>query len=120
MSEFYRNSWHTAAKQHRCDDCNKSIEPGERYFRTEGKQDGEWFTFRSHEVCHRAVVEVHREFDWSAEDGLWPLWDIPTIAEPDELLWLRQHHHEAVKRIGLHPAPRPVQSGDLFSEGGAA
>ena len=119
MSEFYRNSWHTAAKSHRCDDCNGTIEKGERYFRTEGKQDGDWFTFRSHESCHKAVVEAHRLFEWCPDGGLFPLWDIPNIADAHELLWLRQHHHQAVKRIGLHPAPRPVESGDLFSEAGA-
>lgn len=42
---FVAHSSPQARKRHRCDECRRFIEPGERYFRTSGKWDGLMQTF---------------------------------------------------------------------------
>lgn len=43
MPEFYTERRPKARKQHRCGECRREIEPGERYMSANGKMDGEIF-----------------------------------------------------------------------------
>jgi len=49
--EFYSDTWRTARKQHRCDECHEHIEAGEKYLHISGKEEGRWFTFKMCRVC---------------------------------------------------------------------
>ena len=50
-AEFATDKIVTARKQHKCDECNRTIEKGERYERVTGKWDGEFYTFRTCSDC---------------------------------------------------------------------
>lgn len=38
---------------HVCDECGEAINPGERYHHLRGMCEGEWFTHKTCEICHR-------------------------------------------------------------------
>lgn len=52
-SEFYTCDQVIARKVHRCGECGREIQIGERYERVAGKWDGE---FDSHKTCLHCVV----------------------------------------------------------------
>jgi hypothetical protein len=68
MMEFYSESSHVARKPHVCEMCCGTIHPGERYYRENGKWEGEFFTRALHEHCHLMEAdycsEVDNEFSW--------------------------------------------------------
>ena len=41
--DFYRERFPIAKKEHKCDCCFETINPGERYSRETGKYDGDFF-----------------------------------------------------------------------------
>ena len=44
MGDFNCTKYPTARKAHRCDECARVIQPGERYSRTAAIWEGDWFT----------------------------------------------------------------------------
>lgn len=59
--EFLSRRIVTANKQHKCDDCYRAIQPGERYEYTFGKWDGEVDRFKTCARCLdlREYVQAH-------------------------------------------------------------
>lgn len=53
--ELARHQWRTAAKDHRCGECNRTISKGERYEYVTGLYDGHWDTERTCEQCHQVT-----------------------------------------------------------------
>lgn len=58
MWEFVRINTPVARKRHKCDDCLGYIEPGEKYFRCDGKFEGEMASFKDHVDCREAVLRL--------------------------------------------------------------
>lgn len=54
-AEFYRQSTHTARQPHRCGECYRVIQPGERYLVATGRQNGEFWTAKQCAHCMRAA-----------------------------------------------------------------
>lgn len=44
---FYRSAHLIARKAHRCDECGRTIDPGERYLRAVGKAEGDLSTLKT-------------------------------------------------------------------------
>lgn len=55
----YNESNPVAKKEHKCSECRRSIEIGERYCRVEGCWDGDWHTFKTCRHCV-AMADVMR------------------------------------------------------------
>lgn len=51
--EVLSSSWHTARITHKCNECRRSISPGERYFSDRYVFDGQ---FCNHKVCAHCMV----------------------------------------------------------------
>lgn len=49
--EFIVDAWRHARKAHRCEECGKTIVPGERYRYVMGKQDGDVWQAKCCEHC---------------------------------------------------------------------
>lgn len=49
--EFYDTINHKARKQHRCDECRKTIEVGDVYVYASGKFDGQFFSVKTCRLC---------------------------------------------------------------------
>lgn len=47
-----------ARKEHRCESCERGIEPGEKYHRWEGLTECGWMTFKQCWQCYRLVVAL--------------------------------------------------------------
>lgn len=61
MAEFFRSTKQKARKAHQCDECRRTIEPGETYERHFGIYEGESFTGKT---CAHCAVLV----DWLTEN----------------------------------------------------
>jgi hypothetical protein len=64
--EIYHLQLRTARKEHRCDECDRTIEPGERYRHATGLHDARWDTH--HQCAH--CCEVTRWLDAVCEGWL--------------------------------------------------
>lgn len=60
-SPFYERRWYTARLVHHCDECRKPIMRGERYVTTSGVWDGDFTTYRAHELCDMLAEQVSRD-----------------------------------------------------------
>lgn len=56
-AEFYHQATHTARKVHRCAECARAIQPGERYERVRAKWDGTVDTVRT--CCRCTALRDH-------------------------------------------------------------
>jgi len=66
--EFYNKSEHTARKAHKCKECGKAIQPGQRYEYVRGKWDGCMDFFKTCARCKalRDHLAAHvRCFCWA-------------------------------------------------------
>ena len=88
MTDFIRQSEHVARKDHRCDFCLFTIEKGERYSKTTGVFEGDFFVWKEHLDCRAAGLESMRlsgeysyESMWNMDDEAraWIKQDYPTI-----------------------------------------
>ena len=52
--EFYSEAWRTARKVHKCYECGRKIEPGEKYEVVSGVWDGDFETYKTCNDCHTA------------------------------------------------------------------
>lgn len=57
-AEFSTSTWRKARKPHRCDECYGTIAKGDRYERTFGKFEGDWFVNALCAKCSR-MWSVH-------------------------------------------------------------
>ena len=76
-AEFFHAEVRTARKMHRCSECDKAINKGEKYQRCIGKNDGEFWDFITCLLC----AEIRKVF---------------TCGEGEELggmLWERMHDY---------------------------
>ena len=80
-NEFFCQSRPTARKEWRCEECGRTIHPGDRYERSTGKSEGEFFSVQTCSVC----AEIRGAFVcggavfgmlWeSIRDEMFPIWD---------------------------------------------
>jgi hypothetical protein len=52
MPAVYNETFPKARKQHKCCECHRDIQPGEKYQRSEGLWEGEWMTFKTCMLCY--------------------------------------------------------------------
>lgn len=68
--DFYRERLPVAKKEHKCDCCFETINPGEQYSRETGKYDGDFFDRVLCIPCHNMLIDycnnVDNEFTWDA------------------------------------------------------
>ena len=68
--EFYSEAMVKARKRHVCEMCGKDIQPGELYYRENGKWEGDFFSRALHVQCHLMEMdycaEVECEFTWDS------------------------------------------------------
>lgn len=50
----YSTEWPTARRSHACDECGRTIYPGERYRRIRGLWEDSWSTVKECRHCHAA------------------------------------------------------------------
>ena len=71
-----------ARKQHRCDDCFRAIQPGEKYRRATYVDDTLWTSI---ECLHCIAIVKHVE--WNSDEGYW--WQDFADWEPETVSHLR-------------------------------
>ena len=49
--DFYSEKINTAYKKHKCSECGRVINPGEKYERVAGKWDGDFSTYKTCQDC---------------------------------------------------------------------
>ena len=52
--------WQKARKRHKCDECMRTIEPGEEYENYKGVSDGEWFVHKTCLGCARIRKQMFK------------------------------------------------------------
>jgi hypothetical protein len=106
MSAFNSTKHPTARRQHRCDECNRTIEQGERYSRTAAVWDGDFFTNVACLHCEAARMIVNRSDSYYYETYYGGLGE-----------WLNEMGHEALWSLRLLVGVRArwrYQSGALM------
>ena len=68
MSDFNSTRAVRARKPHRCRECGRAIDPGERYWKVAGMWEGDFFTHTDCDHCHAA-----RRIVWDAAPDWWEL-----------------------------------------------
>ena len=84
MLEFYTETKPKARKQHKCDLCGKTIEPGEKYHCFTGKYDGKMFTDRTCLPCSgmiSAYCDKCEHGGWADDDCEYLEEDCPHIRQ---------------------------------------
>lgn len=71
-SEFFAESEPIARKLHRCSECDKAINKGEKYQRCSGKSEGEFWTFNTCLLC----AEIRKVFSCGEGEALGELWEM--------------------------------------------
>lgn len=80
-NEFHAACMRTARKGHSCCECNRTIEPGERYEYAAGKYDGHFFAEKTCAECaaiRDALVcgsYVYGQLWEAIEEEVFPVWD---------------------------------------------
>lgn len=71
----YNETTPKARKEHRCNECRRSISVGETYKRVEGRWEGGWSTFRICEHCLKCI-KIHGQIDADCDCyGLGDFWE---------------------------------------------
>lgn len=60
-SAIHRSDWRRARKEHRCVDCGRTIQRGERYLSAGGLYEGAWWADKQCEHCNGAAQLLVRE-----------------------------------------------------------
>jgi hypothetical protein len=70
--EFFNTRWPKAGKDHECCECGETIRRGEIHEYAVGKQDGDWFAYRTCITCYR----IRRDYGECAAFGMlrYELW----------------------------------------------
>lgn len=98
-----------ARKQHRCELCDRIIEPGERYNRQRNIGVDGPYVFKACAHCAALVSLVNLDYDQEyTADDLWE-WDPGTFGEAR---WKVQYHRKWRRRDGtLYATPAPLTPG---------
>lgn len=98
---YYADAWPTARKPHRCEDCGRTIRPGEKYRKGSGMDGSTAWTWRECEHCTCLVHLLDRDDSYSDEDFI--NWEPTTLAHLRlKAMWLKKWE----RRDGsLYPAP---------------
>lgn len=67
VADLFTTSEPVARKTHRCDECRRDINPGERYYYAKGVFDGYWFVDKT---CEHCQIVQHLLSKWAG--GEWP------------------------------------------------
>lgn len=75
--EFFNETRHKAKKEHVCCECWTKILPGEFYFKSSGKWDGELRSYKQHTWCRAACTHLSdNDVDGCiAFEGMSEAWD---------------------------------------------
>lgn len=98
MTDFHNCKSVSAAKAHRCENCRQPIEKGEQHVYSIGRMDGDFYSYRTHEDCHAAIMDAVE-----ANNGE-PVQFMCDDAVDDAWLWA--DHPSVARRLGL---PEPVK-----------
>ena len=90
---------YVARKRHRCDDCLRFIEPGDRYCRTRMIAEGEPETYKSHVECEAARHDLHALWDLYPDEGVSLVNDVGE----DDHEYLLTEHPVVAGRLGIKP-----------------
>lgn len=81
-TEFSTNREQTARKAHRCGDCSRTIEPGERYLYAAGKSEGYFFTAKMCAHCWAACQWLSIVCRGWMYGGVWEDLELHFVDEP--------------------------------------
>ena len=90
-----------ARKPHRCDDCGKPIEAGQKYSRLRGKWEGEFTTHLSHMDCRDACYRLCQLHGLWQDEGV-----ILADVEEDDWPLLLEEFPAVAERLGIKPASK--------------
>jgi hypothetical protein len=85
-----------ARKHHRCDQCQCSIAPGQKYRRARFTQDGTAYTWKAHLDCDALAARLWKEYALSWDEGV-----ILHDEERDELVEWRGDFPHVICRVEL-------------------
>lgn len=117
MPTIHRDSIHRARKSYHCEECHRTIQPGERYERTFGVWSGDVMTYVTCEQCHDAREWTRANIPcvcWAhgnaLNDCVMAVCDAEYRAtdEAKGVMFGLFRHFVAIKRAGGHP-PRNVR-----------
>ncbi len=113
---FYQHTNPRARKQHRCEMCGRTIQPGEVYRRGFGA-DGNAWTWKECAHCEQ-LVRVAFPRSWNDEsygDDLFNDFEPQSIAEAR----VRAQHRRRWQRLDgtLYPIPNVIESEDRYGFG---
>ena len=96
MPDFFTRSMPTAHNEHKCGECGRVINPGEKYEYVSGKWDGDWEVYKTCADC------------LSIRDTLFCNYGIGRIYEDlmEEIYNTNGGNHIAENLAGLTPAAR--------------
>ncbi|WP_370303568.1 hypothetical protein [Pseudooceanicola sp.] len=97
-----------ARKPHRCEECGRTIEKGQRYLRQSNTDGAQVWTYKAHEDC-AALSQAYRTHHrlWGDGGDWYPMLD---LAEDDHLIgdWRGRFPH-AVCRLELRAELRAIE-----------
>lgn len=70
MTEVLGSTQQRAKKQHRCDHCRTTIEPGEEYHRHFIKDGGDTWTWKSHLDCRDLAIRMFDDQNMCWDEGI--------------------------------------------------
>lgn len=97
MWEFYRQSDQVARKNHKCYECNHSIKKDEKYHKSVGKFDGDFFVRKSHLDCNSLCDQLHSDADLCDDEGIDLQEEMYHIDRP----WLIENYPKVAERFGI-------------------
>jgi len=95
---FFSEVHHTARKTHRCSECGRHIQPGERYAKVAGKWDGRFGTFRRCSNCESVANALKDRLPCYC-DMFGGLWETISDGYMDDLLEAETGDYFAVMRL---------------------
>jgi len=96
---FSSHQERTARKAHKCEHCRSPIAIGERYVRSSGLWEGEFYCWREHLDCNEAWNKLNFSRDMRDLDE-----GAPALCrddhEPEDRQWMREEYPAVAERLG--------------------
>jgi len=104
-ADFYgSHTYPVARKDHRCDTCHRTIDPGERYMRQFGVFDGSAYTFKQCIHCRAMLPYIDYDEGYNEED--YSYWEPSNLKE----LRVRVHLNKRWRNAAGELYPIPFQT----------
>lgn len=105
MSDFTNFRIVRAAKQHRCDQCGKQIEAGEKHQYAAAVIDGDFGAYREHFECRDAWIALNFDVRPGCPSEGTPFLVDDDEVEPDEKAWMLEEFPSVAARLGWGAEP---------------